>query len=116
MVTSGSRINDRTQERIKRMKMSAKMPRKLEKSPTRCQPRVIMPRMAKIRSSGKFFNFTSQYYNQLAAVVYADIFNYPLTVKEAKLWAIRKVREKYSQEKFDRAVKIVSYLKLLAPR
>lgn len=49
----------------------------------------------------------------LAAVVYADLFSYPLTVKEAKLWAIRKTREKYSQEKFNQATEIISLLKLI---
>lgn len=47
----------------------------------------------------------------LAAVVYADLFGYPLTVKEAKLWAIRKTRKKYSQEKFNQATEIVALLK-----
>lgn len=49
----------------------------------------------------------------LAAVVYADLFGYPLTVKEAKLWAIRKTREKYSQEKFNQATEIIPLLKLI---
>lgn len=91
--------------------MSANNPRKEPKTPNKCQPRVIIPRMAKIRSSGKFLNFTKQSYNELAAVVYADLFGYPLTINEAKLWAIRKTREKHSLEKFNEATKIVSILK-----
>ena len=51
--------------------------------------------------------------NQLAAVIYADLFGYPLTVSEAKLWAIRKVGEKYSLEKFNQATEIVNLLKLI---
>ena len=51
--------------------------------------------------------------NQLAAVIYADLFGYPLTVSEAKLWAIRKVGEKYSLEKFNKATEIVNLLKLI---
>ena len=47
----------------------------------------------------------------LAAVVYADLFGYPLTVSEAKLWAIRKTREKYSQEKLQKTQKIIFWLK-----
>lgn len=70
-----------------------------------------MPRVTKIRSSGKFFNFTRQSYNELAAVVYADLFGYPLTIKEAKLWAIRKTRGGYSQEKEKLALKGVTFLK-----
>lgn len=69
--------------------------------------------MARIRNSGKSFNFTRQSYTELAAVVYADIFGYPLTVKEAKLWAIRKEREKYSVAKFDQATQITSLLKFI---
>lgn len=49
----------------------------------------------------------------LAAVVYADLFGYPLTAEEAKLWAIRKIREKYSQEKFNQAIEIIPLLKLI---
>lgn len=49
----------------------------------------------------------------LAAVVYADLFGYPLTIKEAKLWAIRKTREKYSQEKFNQATEIIPLLKFI---
>lgn len=45
-------------------------------------------------------------YNELAAVVYADLFGYPLTVKEAKLWAIRIDREKLSHQKEVVALKI----------
>lgn len=50
---------------------------------------------------------------QLAAVIYADLFGYPLTVAEAKLWAIRKAGEKYSLEKFNQATEIVNLLKLI---
>ncbi|MBI3887892.1 hypothetical protein HY310_02385, partial [Candidatus Microgenomates bacterium] len=61
-------------------------------------------------SSGKSFNLTSKYYNELAAVVYADIFGYPLTIKEAKLWAIRKKRVDYSREKYDQAREVGNLL------
>lgn len=91
--------------------MSAKIPKKELKRLKRCQPRVIMPRMAKSRSSGKLDSFTNQYYNELAAVVYADMFGYPLTIKESKLWAIRLQREKYSQKLFDQAVETAFILK-----
>lgn len=47
----------------------------------------------------------------LAAVVYADLFGYPLTVKEAELWAIRKTREKYSREKEKLALEGVTFLR-----
>ena len=47
---------------------------------------------------------------EFLAVVYADIFGYPLTVSEAKLWAIRRTREKYSQELFNQASKTASFL------
>lgn len=67
--------------------------------------------MAKIRSSGKSLNFTNSYYNQLAAVVYANVFGYPLTVKEARLWAIRKTRAEYSQQKEEAAIKLTNQLK-----
>lgn len=70
-----------------------------------------MPRMAKIRSSGKSLGFTKKHYHELAAVVYANIFGFPLTVSESRLWAIRKTREKYSLEKFNEAEKITRILK-----
>ena len=111
LATRGSRINARIQERTRRIKISVKIPRKLENKPNKCQPRVIMPRMAKIRSSGKSLNFTNSYYNELAAVVYAGLFGYPLTVKEAKLWAIRKTRAEYSQQKEEAAIKTAGQLK-----
>jgi len=69
--------------------------------------------MAKIRNSGKSLGFIKKHYSQLAAVVYADIFGFPITVSEAKLWAIRKQREEYSLEKFNQAIKIVSFLKFI---
>ena len=46
----------------------------------------------------------------LAAVVYADLFGYPLTVSEAKLWAIRKTQEKYSAQKEKLALEGVAFL------
>lgn len=49
--------------------------------------------------------------DQLAAVVYADLFGYPLTVKEAKLWAIRKTRGENSAEKLAKAKEITIFLK-----
>lgn len=49
--------------------------------------------------------------NRLAAVIYADLFGYPLTVSESRLWAIRKTREEYSLEKFNQAEEIVWILK-----
>ncbi|MCL4397950.1 nucleotidyltransferase domain-containing protein [Patescibacteria group bacterium] len=76
--------------------------------------------MAKIRSSGKSLNFINSHYSQprsvfnrgrLAAVVYADLFGYPLTVKEAKLWDIRQVRAKYSSQKEKEALKVTGLLK-----
>lgn len=111
--TRGSRTKERIQDKINNRKISANREIKEPKTPKRCQPRVIMPNMTKIRNSRKSLNFTSPYYNELAAVVYADIFGYPLTVSEAKLWAIRKVGEKYSLEKFNQATEIVNLLKLI---
>jgi hypothetical protein len=87
------------------------MARKEPKIVSKYQPRVIMPRMAKIRSSGKFLNLTSSSYNQLAAVVYADVFGFPLTVSEARLWAIRRSREKNSQKLFDQAAAAAAILR-----
>lgn len=109
--TKGSRTKERIQDKINRRKMSANKEMKELKIPKRCQPRVIMPKMTKILSSGKSLTFTKQSYNEIAAVVYADLFGYPLTVKEAKLWAIRKTREEYSREKFDQAAEIVNLIK-----
>lgn len=50
-------------------------------------------------------------HNELAAVVYADLFGYPLTASEAKLWAIREVRQKNSVSKLALAQKITLWLK-----
>lgn len=47
----------------------------------------------------------------MAAVVYAQLFGYPLTVKESQLWAIRKIREQSSLKKERVALEIVSQLK-----
>ncbi len=48
--------------------------------------------------------------NELAAVVYADLFGYPLTVSEAKLWAIRKTRAENSNSKLELAKKVSGQL------
>lgn len=52
--------------------------------------------------------------NSLAAVVYADLFGYPLTLKEAKLWAIRENRLTETQKKTEMAKKIVAVLKKIS--
>jgi len=94
--------------------MSSNIPRNEPKMERRCQPRVIMPKMAKRRISGKSLkSLTRQSYSKLAAVVYADLFGYPLTVSEAKLWAVRKVRQEISEQRIAEAKKPVSILKII---
>lgn len=51
--------------------------------------------------------------NQLAAVVYADLFDYPLTIGEAKLWEIRKIRQEVSARKLIQAREIAWQLKVI---
>ncbi len=49
----------------------------------------------------------------LAAKIYADIFDWPLTQQEARRWAIREQRESYAREKLIKAKEIVFTLSRL---